>query len=124
MLLNVKLAQEFRPFDPVVGTDSWRHGDNFAWRLHGFNSATILTGFSGALASNQLQIRPRSHHDRATITPRSGHDRVLIVIMELGRPPSGPVGAIPRRKMCDHGSIMPRSWVFPRLVCTVRWRFL
>ena len=80
-------------------------GSGSTWRGRGFNSATILTGFSGASASIQLQILPRSHHDQATIAPRSGHDRALIVILELGRPPSDPVGSIPRRKLCDRAAI-------------------
>ena len=54
----------------------------------------FLAGFSGPSASNGLQIWPRLHHDRATIAPRSGNDRVSIVILELSRPPSDPVGSI------------------------------
>ena len=48
--------------------------------------------------------------------------------MALGprRSSSDQVGAIPRRKICNRGSITARSdrdlGVLPRLVCTVRWR--
>ena len=73
-------------------------GSGSTWRGRGFNSATILTGFKGQTASNF-----------ATIAPRSGHDRASIVILEIGRPPSDPVGSIPRRKLCNHGSIAPQS---------------
>ena len=57
--------------------------------------------------SKSLQFLPRSHHDRAMIAPRSGHDRASIVILEIGRPPSDSIGSIPRKNLCDHGSIAP-----------------
>ena len=43
------------------------------------------------------------------IGPRSGHNRATIVILELGRPSSNPVGVIPRQKLRDRSSIAPRS---------------
>ena len=69
-------------------------GSGSTWRGRGFNSAMILTGFNGQTASNFC------------------HDRASIVILELRQSSSAQVGSIPRRKMCDRGSIPPRSWGF------------
>ena len=57
--------------------------------------------------------------------PRSGHDWGSIVVLGLCRSSSDQVGAIPRQKRCDRGSIAAR-WdrdrgVLPRFVCNVRW---
>ena len=41
--------------------------------------------------------------------PRSHHDRASIVILDLGRPSSDLVEAIPRQKLHDRGSIALRS---------------
>ena len=100
------LKREIGP--KIVGQWSGRGGDlkgrgsGSTWRGRGFNSATILTGFHSQKASNFC-------HDRSTIAPRSGHNRASIVILEIGRSPSDPIGSIPRQNLCDRGSIAPRS---------------
>ena len=58
---------------------------------------------------------------RPQISLKLGHDRASIVILDLGRPPSDLVGAIPREKLHDRGSIAPRS-VFDRAAIGVRSR--
>ena len=102
---------------------------SFAW-LHGFKSASILTGFHGRKASN-------FHDLSSTFEPRSNRDRVTIVRwswswssvdprrLEWSRF-RGSVRAIAARSRRDHGSIAPRSRVdrevLPPRLCTVRWR--
>ena len=60
--LKRKLARRWWPFDPVVGTDSWRHGGDFTWRRRG----SQLSGESALIFASK---EPRSRHDRATIAP-------------------------------------------------------
>ena len=62
--LKRKLAPRWWPFDPVVGTDSWRHGGDFFWRRRG----SKLSGESALIFASK---EPRSCHDRATIVCRS-----------------------------------------------------
>ena len=97
--LKGELAQKFQLFDPVVGTNLRRHGGTFTWRRRGFNSATIWTGFSGGFSLNF-----------SSKAPRLGHDRASIMVLGLRRSSSAQVGEILWQKMCDRGSIGPRSW--------------
>ena len=89
--LKRELVRRSWVIDAVVEAFCKGRGSGSTWRGCGFNSATNLTSIS-------LQNEPRSWHDRATIGPRSGHDRALIVVLDLGRPPSSLVGMIPRQK--------------------------
>ena len=94
----------------------------------GFNSAAILTKFSGEFGSY-------FHDFSTTIGPRSGHDRATIGVLSFRQSSSNHVGTIPPRKTYDRGSIAPRSRldrgsiaarsdrdpeVLPCFVCAVR----
>ena len=79
-----------------------RRGGDSLGMGHGFNSATILTKFSGGFSSYFPDFS-------TTIGPRSGHDRGSIVVLGFSRSSSNQVGAIPPRKTCNRGSIAPRS---------------
>ena len=75
------------------------------WRGRGSNFAMIFPEFSGGFSSHFHDFSTTIDHDR----PRSGHDWGSIVVQGLRRSSSDQVGAIPRQKRCDRGSIAPRS---------------
>ena len=117
MLLRGKLVRGSWAIDAFVGAVFKGRGGDSLGMGRGFNSATILTKFSGGFSSYL-------HDDRTTIGPRSGHDQGLIVVIGFRRSSSNQVGAIPPRKTCDRGSIAARSdrdpGVLPCFVCAVR----
>ena len=100
-----------------MGAESKHRGGASLGMGRGFNSAAILTKFSGEFGSY-------FHDFSTTIGPRSGHDRDSIGVLIFRQSSSNHVGTIPPQKTYDRGSIASRSRldpeVLPCFVCAVQ----